>query len=168
VEPISCSSSNMSAPVHEMISEGVPSDAGLHHAQLSPAESTFQDHDPWQGNVGLKAFADGLTRAARAVFPSKPPRSQYAKIYVLMLRWEDEPAYEVSRLLKTFEETFHFDVEMWKIPSKSSQEEMNEKIKAFVNLGDNSPEDLKILHYAGQSQMNKNHQLLLTRYTPPF
>jgi len=153
----------MSAPVHEMISEGVPSDAGLHHGQLSPAESTFQDHDPWQGNVGLKAFADGLTRAARAVFPSKPPRSQYAKVYVLMLRWEDEPVYEVSRLSKTFEETFHFDVETWKIPSKSSQEEMNEKIKAFVNLGDNNPEDLKILHYAGQSQMNKNHQLLLTR-----
>tara|TARA_R110002060_G_scaffold29865_5_gene40288 strand:- start:1057 stop:1473 length:417 start_codon:yes stop_codon:yes gene_type:complete len=134
--------------------------------------SSFEDFDRWQAHIGLKTFGEGLNAAARAVFPVET-RSRYAKVYVLLAFWAEEDAnrpapIEVSKLFNVFKDVFHFEVQTFRIPSESSHVAVTEKIEEFIGLGGDNDEHLKIVYYAGASQISKNKRLLWIRYVAGY
>ncbi|KAH7322002.1 hypothetical protein BKA65DRAFT_408428, partial [Rhexocercosporidium sp. MPI-PUGE-AT-0058] len=149
------------------MSDGIISDEEQDFSSPSLSPS-FEDFDRWQAHIGLKTFGEGLNAAARAVFPVET-RSRYAKVYVLLAFWGEEdvnrPApIEVSKLFSVFKDLFHFDVQTFKIPGESSHVALAEKISEFVRLGGDSDDHLKIVYYAGASQVSRNKRLVWTRY----
>ncbi|KAK0099562.1 hypothetical protein ONS96_008063 [Cadophora gregata f. sp. sojae] len=159
---------NANAPPNsDKMSDGIISDEDEHDFSSSSPSSmspSFEDFDRWQAHIGLKAFGEGLNAAARAVFPVET-RSRYAKVYVLLANWAEEdsnrPApIEVSKVFNVFKDVFHFEVQMFRIPSEDPHVAVTKKISEFVGLGGDSEEHLKIVYYAGASQMSKNKRLM--------
>lgn len=158
----------MDAPIDEITSEGMASDTEMDHSGLSPLTPSFEGFDRWQANIGLKAFAEGLTAAAKAVFPSQSGQ-KYSKVQVLMLEWERQELHvlqevDTSELFHVLKDTFNFDVDRWQIPSKGSQVAAIEKLDAFLEPGSNNYETLKILYYSGHSRHGRSDQLMFTKY----
>lgn len=125
----------------------------------SPRELDFQ-----QRHTSLKQFGEGLQIAAKTVFPNDTT-SRYTRTSVLMLSWQDEDpnlpvSIEISRLSDVFEHVYKFEVELWKIPTKHSHFELNQKIGAFVRPGDDDTQHLKIVYYAGHARLAKNRTLV--------
>lgn len=65
---------------------------------------------------------------------------------------------EVEELNSLLRETYHFTVEVWKIPSEGSHKKLNQKVLDFVELGDDSKDDLKIVYYGGHGMLAHNRQ----------
>lgn len=161
----------MDAPIDEITSEGMASDTEMDHSGLSPLTPSFEGFDRWQANIGLKAFAEGLTAAAKAVFPSQSGQ-KYSKVQVLMLEWERQELHvlqevDTSELFHVLKDTFNFDVDRWQIPSKGSQVAAIEKLDAFLEPGSNNYETLKILYYSGHSRHGRSDQLMFTKTLDP-
>ena len=162
-------------PNSDKMSDGILSDEDEQDFS-SPSPSSmspsFEDFDRWQAHIGLKTFGEGLNAAARAVFPVET-RSRYAKVYVLLAFWAEEDAnrpapIEVSKLFNVFKDVFHFEVQNFRIPSESSHVAVTEKIEEFIGLGGDNDEHLKIVYYAGASQISKNKRLLWIRYVAGY
>lgn len=133
----------------DIMSEGITSESEGDSLMDSPPRLS-KDFDKWQSTMGLKGFGEGLNAAAKAIFP-KTPQPKYSNVYVLMMVWEEEDSslpLEISQLLNTFDNTFNFNVELWRIPAIYSQSKLNQRIQDFVTLGQNSDQDLKIVYYA--------------------
>jgi sugar phosphate isomerase/epimerase len=151
----------------DVVSEGMLSDSEQEYASLNTAPPGFDQFDRGQAHIDLKTFGEGLHAAAQAVFPSES-RSQYTKVYVLLIRWEDEGLFspvstEIHELFNVFKDIYQFEVEIWKIPGTGSHVETNQKILDFVKLGGDSEEHLKIVYYAGHANLTKNKRLVWTR-----
>ena len=115
-------------------------------------------------HIALKDFGEALESAARAVFPNDQGL-KYSKVFVLLISWQmEDPKLPVSReleaLREVFEEIYHYDVEEFRIPDRGSHAAVSERINAFVNLNDDSSDDLKIVYYAGHSQLSRNKELI--------
>jgi len=54
---------------------------------------------------------------------------------------------EIKALREVFETVYHYNVEEFRIPDASSHAAVSKKIDAFVEVNDDSSEDLKIVHY---------------------
>ena len=151
----------------DVVSDEMLSDSEQEYASLNAAPPSFDQFDRSQAHIGLKTFGEGLHAAAQAVFPSES-RSQYTKVYVLMIRWGDEDlnspvSIEIRKLFNVFKDTYQFEVEIWKIPDTGSHVATNQKILDFVRLGGDSDEHLKIVYYAGHAKLTKNKRLAWTR-----
>jgi hypothetical protein len=151
----------------DVVSEGILSDSEQEYASLNTAPPSFDQFDQWQAHIGLKTFREGLHAAAQAVFPSES-RSQYTKVYVLMIRWGDEGlsspvSNEIHKLFNVFKDIYQFEVEIWRIPDTGSHVDTNQKILDFVKLGGDSEEHLKIVYYAGHAKLTKNKGLAWMR-----
>ena len=123
----------------QRMSEEAQSDSEIENTSLGSTPSSFDDFHRWQAHIGLKNFGDGLHAAAQAIFPSESG-SQYSKVYVLMLCWENETPdqplpIDIGRLFKVFEGVYHFATEVWRIPNENSQVEIDQRILDFVSLG---------------------------------
>lgn len=157
----------------DKMSEGMHSDSEMDGASTGSLSPIFDDFHRWQAHIALKNFGEGLHAAGQAIFPDHS-RPQYSNVYVLMLCWEDADPHnpiptDISRLYNVFENTYHFETEIWRIPNENCHVEVNQKILDFVRLGGDSPDDLKIVFYSGQSRLNKNKKLAWTRYErPPY
>lgn len=152
----------------EAMSEGMHSDSELDNASTNSSSPSFDDFHRWQAHIALKNFGEGLHAAAQAIFPDQS-RPQYRHVYVLMLCWEDEDPSEpipadMSRLFSAFDNTYHFQTEIWRIPNENCHVETFQRILGFVRTGGDSPDDLKIVYYTGQARLNKNKKLAWTRY----
>jgi len=130
----------------------------------SPPPPTPHELDFQQRHISLKQFGEGLQLAANTLFPNDST-SRYTKTSVLILSWEDEDpelpvSIEISRLSYVFEHVYQFEVESWKIPTKNSHFELNQKIGAFVKPEDDDRQHLKIVYYAGHARLAKNRTLV--------
>lgn len=129
---------------------------------------TFQDIDHWQCHIDLREFGQCLQAAANAVFPNEAT-SRYTDVSVLMLCWEDEDpqlpvSFEITRLFEVFQDIYHFNTEIWKIPDENPHHRLNKKILDFVEPTDSSNEHLKVVYYAGHGKLSRERTLLWTRY----
>jgi hypothetical protein len=152
----------------ERTSEGMQSDSDLDNASLGSASSSFDDFHRWHALIALKNFGEGLHAATQAIFPSES-RPRYSRVHVLMLCWEDETpnqplSPEMGRLLDVFEDIYHFETEVWRIPNENCHVEVNQRILDFVRPGGDSDEHLKIVYYSGQARLDRNKRLVWTRY----
>jgi hypothetical protein len=142
--------SMMNSPMDVTVSEGMPSDSEMEDTGMTSANLDFKSFNRRQADIELNTFAEGLTAAARAVFTCRS-QPQYRKVCVLMLEWEDAEILQesgISELFDVFRNTFHFDVERWKIRSKASELAAFQKLDAFVESGGNKFECLKIIYYS--------------------
>lgn len=100
-----------------------------------------------------------LNSAANAAFPNRG-RSRYEAVHALLLSWEDDNLgviEEIAQLADVFHDTYHFDVERWKIPSDRSHNSLATKILGFLNDHE-SGESLLIVYYGGHGSMNDDRQ----------
>ena len=126
----------------------------------TPPPPPSHELDFQQRHVSLKQFGEGLQLAATTLFPNDST-SRYTKTSVLILSWEDEDpelpvSIEIPRLSDVFEHVYKFAVESWKIPTKHSHFELNQKIGEFVKPEDDDRQHLKIVYYAGHARLAKN------------
>jgi hypothetical protein len=125
---------------------------------------TSHDLDFLHRHLSLTQFGEGLQLAANALFPNDLT-SRYTQTSVLILSWQDEDpklpvSIEISRLSDVFEHLYQFKVESWKIPTKHSHFELNQKIGMFVKPEDDDRQHLKIVYYAGHARLAKNRTLV--------
>ncbi|TVY83362.1 hypothetical protein LSUE1_G002842 [Lachnellula suecica] len=121
------------------------------HLQVTP--QPFQPPQPpnnWINYFGQTSF-------------SETDYSILVTTFVLILSWEvQDPRLlvdkEIDRLFDVFNRLYHFRVERWKIPSENAHLLLNKKIIDFVCLGDDSPNCLKIVYYAGHGKLSRNRQ----------
>jgi hypothetical protein len=123
---------------------------------------TLHELDQLQYHISLQEFSENLQKAANSALPNDS-RLRYASVYVLLLCWEDEDpklpvSMEIERLQHMFERVYHFNVEIWKIPSDGSHKKLNRKVLDFVELGNDSKDDLKIAYYGGHGMLSHNRQ----------
>lgn len=123
---------------------------------------TSHELDQLQYHISLQDIGEKLQKAAAAAFPNIN-RSKYSQVHVLLLCWEDEDpdlpvSIEVDELSEVFERHYHFDVEVWKIPSEGSHKKLNQKVLDFVELGGDSKDHLKIVYYGGHGKLAHSRQ----------
>jgi len=80
-----------------------------------------------------------------------------------LLCWDDEDpklpvSTEIEDLEHMFANVYHFEVEIWTIPSEGSHKKLNRKVLDFVELGEDSKDDLKIVYYGGHGMLANNRQ----------
>jgi len=130
---------------------------------------TPQDLDRVQSHISLQNFGEGLQQAANACFPNQVG-NRYSKVYVLLLYWEDEDfelpvSLEVNQLSHVFRESYNFSTRIWKIPSNGSHNKLNQEVLDFINEGNDSKYDLKLVYYGGHGALASNRQPIWMRYT---
>jgi hypothetical protein len=123
--------------------------------------------DRWQRHTTLELFRQQLQRAANSVFPNNT-QSRYKNVYVLMIRWEKEDpklpvSLELNALQRIFEDTYCYEVEIFLIPDKRSHAKVSKKINDFVDINDDSKDDLKIIYYGGHSSLSKTKELVWSK-----
>jgi len=121
----------------------------------------------WQQHIALRDFTKKLDLALSSVFPNKD-RSPYSRFFVLLLRRQlGDPklpvAVEVEDLRKVFTDVFHFEVEVFEIPSAQSHIVVSQKINEFALRNRNSKDDLKIFYYGGHSKLTRSKDLIFSR-----
>lgn len=146
------------------LSDAMASDSDT---EFETMNTSFRELDRWQANIGLKTFGEGLSAAAKAIFPDNS-RSRYTNVYVLMLCWADEDpteplAIEILNLFRVFKDIYNFNIEVCRIPARNSDVEVQEQIRDLIKQGGDSDDDLKIVFYAGESRLTKSKELLWTR-----
>lgn len=166
------------APSDDRPNEGGTGDSNIDIQEANNNNSSHNlpprpdDIDQRQRQIDLRKFGEELQVAANAAFPNTNT-SRYQKVYVLILKWEDEDpklpvSYEISKLEGVFKDVYHFQTESWDIPDEDCHDKVNQKILDFKRLGENSKDDLKIIHYAGHGKLTRNRALSWTRYIKPF
>jgi hypothetical protein len=115
-------------------------------------------------HIGLRDFETELDSVAKAVFPNNK-KSRYSRSHVLLISWETQDPKlpvqrEVTNLHEVLDGIYHYDVEEFQIPDHASHSEVSKKINAFVEVGNNSCNDLKIVYYAGHSRLSRSKELV--------
>lgn len=72
-------------------------------------------------------------------------------------------AIEMEQLRRVFEDIFHFQVDIFEIPTNQSHIYVSQKINEFALRNGNSKDDLKIFYYGGHSRLTKSKDLLFSR-----
>jgi len=90
-------------------------------------------------------------------------KTGYSNVYVLLICWKNEDpklpvTLELDELEGVFSEYYGFQTEKWTIPEEGSHNQLNRKILDFIELGDDSRRDLKIVYYGGHGMLNKGRQ----------
>ena len=98
-------------------------------------------------------------------FRDKPP---YRKVKVLLVSYKKgdslskRNSYYLLGLKHIFTDIYHFDTEVWEIPSKSSHKAMMQKLINFID--DDDSKVLKIFYYAGHAPQDHASAMVWTRY----
>jgi hypothetical protein len=102
--------------------------------------------------------------------PSVPPnlavrnsrQTKYSEVSVLLICWEEERGSsietELVKLRNVFDQDFSFSTRAYYIPSKNSLLSLSGEVVAF--LGEDDPEQLKIIYYGGHGELAKGRQSL--------
>ncbi len=123
-----------------------------------------EDLDRWHRHTTLEDFGRALNKRAKLVYSSET-RSRYSNVYVLIIKWEKEDpnlpvSHEIKDLCQVLEGTYHYQTEVYEIPDKKSHARVSEKINAFIDINDDSKDDLKIVYYAGHGKLSKTKDLV--------
>jgi hypothetical protein len=138
----------------------------------TPPPPNPSDIDRWNYHTNLTKFGNDLQAAANAVFPNVK-RSRYSRVFVLILSWElEDPqlpvSLEINELQHVFQDIYHFETELYKIPDQDCHYKLFKKIGDFVEPVDDSNNHLKIVYYAGHARLSENQTLVWTRYVHFF
>lgn len=110
--------------------------------------SLVDEHIP-----NIEKFAEDLQTAINAAWPVRK-QSYYEKVSVLLLSWEDDNMgvyREVRRLQYVFSSLYRFDVQEYRIPSKTPGKATTTRLISFLeNDGSNT---LLIVYYAGHARL---------------
>jgi hypothetical protein len=121
--------------------------------RLSSRSSRTHDISLTEHHVpDIRHVAADLNAAVQAVW-AKRHEIRYSKAYVLLLSWEDDDLgvqTEIDELRKVFNETYHFEVQEYKIPSTKPSRNVNTRVREFLDL--ESKDTLLIVYYAGHAK----------------
>ncbi|KAI3326436.1 hypothetical protein HD806DRAFT_487262 [Xylariaceae sp. AK1471] len=107
----------------------------------------------------FESFARHLQDAAMLIY-RQSQRSHYTKVFVLLLRWENDMATELDlvALEQVLRERYSFRTERWIIPAIANPSiKLGVRMASFLELAD--PDHLLIIHYAGYSFVGSDKQL---------
>jgi hypothetical protein len=133
------------------------------------------DHDRLGAvrSISLKPQSDPANKRQRDLEPSVPPnlnfrntrQTKYSDVSVLLICWEWEKGSQIEAELEmlrdVFEQRFSFSTRKCYIPNKNSLLSLIGEVVAF--LGEDDPEQLKIVYYGGHGELAKGHQSLWMR-----
>ncbi|KAL8958408.1 MAG: hypothetical protein Q9193_004529 [Seirophora villosa] len=112
-----------------------------------------------------ESFGDIVTKAAAAAFPNSR-RSRYRNVYALLLSWEDDQLgviSEVQELDDVLSQTYHYQVEQWRIPNTNSHNSLAFRLMEFLRSYASS-EHLLLIYYGGHGSMNDDRQCIWSCY----
>ncbi|KAF7928944.1 uncharacterized protein EAE97_009786 [Botrytis byssoidea] len=128
------------------------------------SDPSMEPHDlsQLQYHVTLHDFGERVQKAANAAYPSDQ-KTKYARVYALLVLWEDEDlqlpvSLEVHELGIVLASIYKYEVQIYRIPCGGSHKKLNQKILDFVELDEDSKEDLKIVYYGGHGMLAQNRQ----------
>jgi hypothetical protein len=140
-------------PTHSLVNGSCPS--WTHPADLIPAEHYHGFHE----------FRDAANQALHAAFPvHRQPRNATAS--VLMLKWADDDlgvTSELTRLKGIFDQYYHFETEIWEIPSQKSARQLSDKVHEWRDrcceeqVSQRGQLPLMILYYGGHAEESANN-----------
>jgi hypothetical protein len=130
------------------------SDSGTAYTSASQySGETNVEHLPELADF-VKAVAEGVSRV---VFPR--PQRPYATVHALMISWEEDDLrteHEISNLRKTFEKTYGYTTNHYKIPSSDSPEFDLDLVLSQTNYHHGRNKDgLLIIYYGGHGELEK-------------
>lgn len=132
-------------------------------AQLILAQSTMDTstitaltHDTSSAAFHIADFSSLLSHLTDAVAAAWPDRltARYGKVKVLLMSWERDDLgveAEIRPLEAVLRGLYHYDTEMWKIPSKRPAVELSRKIADLVDAYGREG-NLLIFYYAGHAR----------------
>jgi hypothetical protein len=128
---------------------------------------TLDELDRLLSHTTLQRFGEGLQIAANTIFPNADRQTKYSRTSVLLLYWDEEDPKlpvlgELSELSTTLRDVYHYDVEIWAIPSENSYRKLSRKILDFVDLGDEK-DHLKIVYYGGHGRLDRDKKLCFSK-----
>lgn len=107
----------------------------------------------------IEKFGEDLQVAITAAWPTRHG-NRYEEAHVLLLSWEDDNLgveREIRRLKHVFSVLYRFDVQEFKIPSKTPGKATTSRISDF--LENDSPSSLLIVYCAGHAHLsNQIHE----------
>ncbi|KAF7933216.1 hypothetical protein EAE99_003101 [Botrytis elliptica] len=128
------------------------------------SDPSMEPHDlsQLQYHITLRDFGEKVQKAANAAY-SNDQKIKYARVYALLILWEDEDpqlpvSLEVHELGVVLASIYKYEVQIYRIPSGGSHKKLNQKILDFVELGGDNKEDLKIVYYGGHGMLAQNRQ----------
>ena len=110
-------------------------------------------HDVSFANFHLKdleIFGQYLEQAANAAFPKRS--SRYTEVHVLLLSWERDNLgvlKELFELHEVFQQTYHYEVELWGIPNNHSYRALRKRLSKYLDDFENK-DFLLIVYYGGR------------------
>jgi hypothetical protein len=133
------------------------------------------DHDSLDAvrSTSLRPQLDPTNKRQRDLEPSVPPnlsfrntrQTKYSDVSVLLICWEWEKGSHIEAKLEilknVFEQRFSFLTRKCYIPNKNGILSLIGEVVAF--LGEDDPEQLKIVYYGGGGELAKGHQSLWMR-----
>lgn len=118
--------------------------------QLNTHDTSFvNEHIP-----SIEKFGQDLQVAIHAAWPTRRG-SRYEEAHVLLLSWEDDNLgveREIRRLKHVFSVLYRFDVQEFRIPSKTPGKATTSRVSDF--LENDSPSSLLIVYYAGHARLS--------------
>ena len=87
-------------------------------------------------------------------------RFRYHDVFVLLLAWEEDEkstSPEFAHLEETFRCVYHYKTEVWKIPTRSPERDIKERLLSFLNVND-AEDTLVIIYYTGHAMLNSHPQ----------
>jgi len=104
----------------------------------------------------FEEFFEHLNRAAKSVLPKTSRR--HTDAFVLLLRWEDDDLgteTELNDLEDIFQNIYHYNTEIYLIPSNDSTTQLEYKLNDFRRVHDNGT-NLLIVYYGGHGSLDNN------------
>ncbi|KAK4176795.1 hypothetical protein QBC36DRAFT_300835 [Triangularia setosa] len=129
-------------------------------AQTSTMDSITQEtHDTTAAGYHIADFPTFLSHLTDAVSAAWSDRlsTRYRKVKVLLMSWEQDDLGvddEVKPLASVFRGLYHYDTEIWKIPTRRATVEFSKKV---TNLVDTYGQEgnLLIFYYGGHARPNE-------------
>ncbi|KAH0439418.1 hypothetical protein CcaCcLH18_02895 [Colletotrichum camelliae] len=126
-----------------------------------PKASTLPDLGKLRYHRHLADFGQQLQKAAEATLVTDR-KSNYVKVTVLLLHWEDEDSgmvFKVNKLSHMLSQNYGFIVERWAIPvTNRCHMEVSRRVGELVE--DDNPVHLRVMFYTGSSQLTPKGQLV--------
>jgi hypothetical protein len=87
-------------------------------------------------------------------------RFRYHDVFVLLLAWEEDEkstSPEFAHLEETFRCVYHYKTEVWKMPTRSPERDIKERLLSFLSVND-AEDTLVIIYYTGHAMPNPHSQ----------
>jgi hypothetical protein len=127
--------------------DDVAANGFIHLAPRTHDSSLAEQHIP-----NIAHLAADLEASVQAVWPRRHD-FRYSKVQVLLISWGEDDlgvVKEVTDLQKVFEDLYHYEVKLYRIPSVKPDKALKRRMLEFL---DSDREDtLLILYYAGHAK----------------